>query len=177
MGRSEVERLKRRQRILVIGYNGNHCPKEAYDLAYKVGREVAKRNGIVITGGLGGVMEAVCKGAKDAGGLSVGIVPQEDDSLANPYADIVIPTGIGYARDFINIYAADAVIVVGGGAGTLIEVSAAYLKSKPIFALAGSGGVADKFADTFIDDRKNVKVKLVRTPAKVVESAFASIRD
>jgi len=119
----------------------------------------------------------VCKGAKDAGGLSVGIVPQEDDSLANPYADIVIPTGIGYARDFINIYAADAVIVVGGGAGTLIEVSAAYLKSKPIFALAGSGGVADKFADTFIDDRKNVKVKLVRTPAKVVESAFASIRD
>ncbi|MBM3897273.1 MAG: TIGR00725 family protein [Thaumarchaeota archaeon] len=169
--------MKRRQRILVIGYNGNHCPKEAYDLAYKVGREVAKRNGIVITGGLGGVMEAVCKGAKDAGGLSVGIVPQEDDSLANPYADIVIPTGIGYARDFINIYAADAVIVVGGGAGTLIEVSAAYLKSKPIFALAGSGGVADKFADTFIDDRKNVKVKLVRTPAKVVESAFASIRD
>jgi uncharacterized protein (TIGR00725 family) len=169
--------LQRRLRILVIGYNGNHCPKEAYNLAYEVGREIAKRNGIVITGGLGGVMEAACKGAKDEGGLSVGIVPQEDDSLANPHADVVIPTGIGYARDFINVYSADAVIVVGGGAGTLIEVSAAYLKSKPIFTLAGSGGVADKFADTFIDDRKNIKVKLERTPAKVVERAFASTKD
>jgi len=168
--------LQRRPRILVIGYNGNHCSEKAYDLAYRVGREIAKRNGIVITGGLRGVMEASCKGASDDGGLSVGIVPQEDDSMANSYADIVIPTGIGYARDFINVYTADAVIIIGGGAGTLIEVSAAYLKSKPIFALAGSGGVADEVADTFIDDRKNVKIESGKDPAEVVEGAFAAIK-
>lgn len=168
--------MQRKPRILVVGYNGNHCPEKAYSLAYKVGREIAKRNGIVITGGLGGVMEAACKGASDEGGLSVGIVPQEDDSMANSNADVIIPTGVGYARDFINVYTADAVIVVGGGVGTLIEVSAAYLKSKPIFALAGSGGVAEKVADTFMDDRKNVKIKLEKTPAEVVERAFASIK-
>ena len=168
--------MQRRPKILVIGYNGNHCSEKAYGLAYEVGREIAKRNGIVITGGLGGVMEAACKGARDEGGLSVGIVPQEDDSMANPFADIVMPTGIGYARDFINVYTGDAVIVIGGGAGTLVEVSTAYLKSKPIFALAGSGGVADKFVDTFIDDRNNVKIESGKDPVEVVERAFAAIK-
>lgn len=147
-----------------------------YKLAYQVGREIARHDGVVITGGLGGVMEAACKGAKDEGGLSVGIVPNEDDSMANSHADIVIPTGIGYARDFINIYTADAVIVVGGGAGTLVEVSAAYLKSKPIVALAGSGGVADRVAGTYLDDRKNVKIETGMNPAEAVKKAFASIK-
>ena len=174
MGRSQV--TLRRPRILVIGYNGNHCPEETYALAYQIGREIAKRNGIVITGGLGGVMDATCKGAKEEGGLTVGIVPQEDDSLASEYADVVIPTGIGYARDFINVYTADVVIVVGGGAGTLVEVSAAYLKSKPIIAMVGSGGVADKVAGTYMDDRKNVKIAEGHTPAEAVEKAFACIK-
>lgn len=168
--------MNRPPRILVVGYNGNHCPEETYNLAYEIGKEVVKRNGIVVTGGLGGVMDAASKGAKEEGGLTVGIVPQEDDLLASKYADIVIPTGIGYARDFVNVYTADAVIVVGGGAGTLVEVSAAYLKSKPIVALVGSGGIADKVAGTYIDDRKNVKIEIGRTPAEAVEKAFALLK-
>lgn len=160
----------------MIGFNGNHCTKEAYELGYQVGREIARRKGIVITGGLGGIMEAACKGAKEEGGITVGIVPQEDRSQANSYADIVISTGLGYARDFVNAYTADAIIVVGGGAGTLVEVSAAYLKAKPIIALAGSGGVADKVAGTYLDDRNAVKVESGRSAREVVGKAFASIK-
>ncbi len=168
--------MPRRPQILVIGFNGNHCTKEAYELGYQVGREIARHKGIVVTGGLGGIMEAACKGAKEEGGITVGIVPQEDRSLANSYADIVISTGLGYARDFVNAYTADAIIVVGGGAGTLVEVSAAYLKAKPIIALVGSGGVADKVAGTYLDDRKAVKVESGHSPKEAVEKALSSIK-
>src|SRR3989449_1643614 len=102
-------------------------------------------------------MEAAGRGAKEKGGMVVGIIPNEDMSYANPYCDIIIPTGIGFARNFITAYAADAAIVVGGGAGTFIEACVAYQKGKPIVALIGSGGTPGKIADTFLDDRKTVK--------------------
>src|SRR5438128_12242425 len=79
-------------------------------------------------------------------------------SYADPYVDLIIPTGIEFARNFITAYSADAGIVVGGGGGTFIEACVAYQKGKPIVALTGSGGTADKIADTFVDDRKTVKV-------------------
>src|SRR2546425_11854614 len=102
-------------------------------------------------------MEAAGRGAKEKGGMVVGIIPNEDMSYANPYCDIIIPTGIGFARNFITAYSADAAIVVGGGAGTFIEACVAYQKGKPIVALTGTGGTADKMADTFLDDRETVK--------------------
>src|SRR5207247_8559550 len=103
-------------------------------------------------------MEAACRGAKEKGGMVVGIIPHEDMSYANPYCDIIIPTGLGFARNFVTAYSADAAIVVGGGAGTFIEACVAYQKGKPIVALTGSGGTADQIADTFLDDRKTIKV-------------------
>src|SRR2546425_8917008 len=105
-------------------------------------------------------MEAAGRGAKEKGGMVVGIIPNEDMSYANPYCDIIIPTGIGFARNFITAYAADAAIVVGGGAGTFIEACVAYQKGKPIVALVGSGGAAGKNPGTFLDDRKKVKGNL-----------------
>lgn len=159
----------RAKHILVIGYGGDHCTDYAYKISYEVGEEVALNGAILVTGGLGGVMEAASKGAKDRGGIVVGIIPQEEKEYANPYCDIVIPTGLGYIRDFITAYSADAVIVVGGGVGTSIEASVAYLKTKPIIAIEGSGGTADRIAGKYMDDKRLVKVIAEKDPRKAVK--------
>ena len=126
--------MKKRQ-ILVIGNNDNGCTPELEKLAYDVGSEVAQSNSVLITGGLGGVMRAACRGAQESGGTTVGIIPQDDSSHANKFCDIVIPSGMGLTRDFLNALSADGVIVIGGGSGTLSEICAAYMHKKPIVAL------------------------------------------
>ena len=103
--------VKKRQ-ILVIGHNTNGCTPEHEKVAYAVGAEIAKSDSVLITGGLGGVMTAAAHGAKDAGGLTVGIIPQADASEANEYCDIVIPTGMGLTRDFLNALTADGIVNV-----------------------------------------------------------------
>jgi len=170
--RTAQSNYKRLIQVLVIGSDGDHCPQTTYDAAKEVGAQIAARNAITVTGGLGGVMEAACRGAKEKGGMVVGIIPNEDMSYANPYCDIIIPTGIGFARNFITAYSADVAIVVGGGAGTYIEACVAYQKGKPIVALTGTGGTADKIADTFLDDRKTVKVISASSPKDAVEQAL-----
>ena len=137
-----------------------------------VGKEVALHGAVLITGGLEGVMEASSKGAKDHGGFVVGIIPHDEKSYANPYCDVVIPSGLGYARDFVTAYSADAVIVVGGGVGTDIEARVAYLKAKPIVAIQGSGGTADRIAGTYLDNRRIVKVIGEEDPSKAVVKAL-----
>jgi hypothetical protein len=89
--------LARKPQILVAGSSEEHCTREVYRLAYEVGREIARQKATLITGGLGGVMEASSSGAKDAGGIVVGIIPHEDAEYANQYCDVVVATGIGWA--------------------------------------------------------------------------------
>ena len=117
-------------------------------------------------------MEAASKGAKEAGGFVIGIVPQDEKTAANAYCDAVIATGIGFARDFLTAYSADAVIIVGGGAGTMIEVSVAYQKGIPLIAVKGSGGTADRVVDTYLDDRRIEIVLGEDTPEKAVNTAL-----
>jgi hypothetical protein len=169
--------MGRQKQILVIGSGKGHCSKDAYQWAYKVGQEIAKRGGILLTGGLGGVMEAASRGAKEAGGLVIGIIPQDNKADANTYCDVVIATGIGLARDFITAYSADAVIIVGGGAGTLIEAAAAYQKNIPVIALRGSGGVADHLADSYLDDRAIERITGESSPEAAVKTAFKAVPD
>ncbi len=157
----------------MVGFDKDHCPEIAYRAAYQVGLEVAKRGALLLSGGLGGVMEAASRGAKDGGGLVVGIIPQDDKGAANEFCDAVIATGMGFARDFITAYSADVIIVVGGGAGTMIEIAAAYQKKIPIVAVKGTGGMADRLADTYIDDRKIERIFGENTPEKAVITAFA----
>jgi len=165
-----------RVQILVIGFGKDHCPETAYQAAYQVGLEVVRRGALLISGGLGGVMEAASRGAKDGGGFVIGIVPQDDKRAANEFCNAVIATGIGFARDFLTAYSADAIIIVGGGAGTMIEVAAAYQKGIPIIALKGTGGMADRLVDTYIDDRKIERILGEATPQKAVETALALIK-
>ncbi|MEM2759401.1 MAG: TIGR00725 family protein [Nitrososphaerales archaeon] len=161
--------MQRRKQILVIGYNGDSCTKKAYDIAYAVGKEIAKRNAVLVTGGLGGVMEAASKGAKENNGTTVGIIPFEDFDEANNFCDIVICTGMGFARDFVTAYSADAVIIVGGGIGTLIETGVAYMKKKPIVAVRKSGGTADEYAGRYLDERKRIRILSAKTPKQAVD--------
>jgi uncharacterized protein (TIGR00725 family) len=90
---------------------------------------------VVVCGGLGGAMEAACRGAKQAGGTTVGILPGTDRSAANPYVDFALPTGLGEARNALVVRAADVVIAVGGGYGTLSEIALALRGGKPVIGL------------------------------------------
>ena len=166
--------MKNRQ-ILVIGNNDNGCTPKLEKVAYDVGSEVAKSNSVLITGGLGGVMRAACHGAQESGGTTVGIIPQDDPSHANEFCDIVIPSGMGLTRDFLNALSADGVIVIGGGSGTLSEICAAYMYKKPIVTLKNSGGIASKYADTYLDHRKNVKIVGVETPQQAIKYILENI--
>ena len=112
--------------IAVIG--DFSCSPEQAKLAETVGEQLAERGATVICGGLSGVMEAVCRGAKSRGGLTVGILPGESPDMANPWVDIPGVTGIGEARNMAVVKSAQAVIAIGGGYGTLSEIAYA-LKS------------------------------------------------
>ena len=119
--------------IAVIG-NSSCSPKEA-KLAESVGELLAQQGVTVICGGLGGVMEAVCRGAKSKGGLTVGILPGQDSSTANPWVDIPVATGIGEARNVAVVKSAQAVIAIGGGYGTLSEIAYALKSDIPVIGL------------------------------------------
>ena len=169
-----ISNMKNRQ-ILVIGNNDDGCTPESEKLAYDVGSEVAKSNSVLITGGLGGVMRAASRGAQESGGITVGIIPQDDSSHANEFCDIVIPSGMGLSRDFLNALSADGVIVIGGGSGTLSEICAAYMYKKPIVTLKNSGGTASKYADQFLDHRKNVQIIGVETTDEAIKCVLEQI--
>lgn len=108
---------------------------ETYKLALEVGRLVAERDGTVICGGLGGVMEAAARGAAEAGGVSIGILPDEDRAAANPYLTHSVAAGVGQARNLAVVCSADAVVAVGGGYGTLSEIGLARKVGRPVVAL------------------------------------------
>lgn len=116
--------------ISVIG--SSKCSPEVAQLAEDVGRELAKRGAAVVCGGLGGVMEAVCKGAWEAGGMTIGILPREDPEEANKWVQVPIVTGIGYARNAIVVKTGRAVIAIDGGFGTLSEIGHALGQADPL---------------------------------------------
>ncbi|HLY50325.1 MAG TPA: TIGR00725 family protein [Solirubrobacteraceae bacterium] len=104
-------------------------------MAEAVGRGLAERGAVVVCGGLGGVMAAVCRGAGSANGRTVGILPGNDRSEANPWVEIVIATGLGELRNGLIVRNADAVIAVGGGHGTLSEIALALKAGLPVLGL------------------------------------------
>ena len=120
--------------ISVIG-SSKPATKEHVELAEAVGRELANRGIMVVCGGLTGIMEAVCRGAKSAGGTTIGILPGHAASKANKYVDIPIVTGMGYSRNVIVVYSGSAVIAIGGAYGTLSEIGHALSEDIPVIGL------------------------------------------
>lgn len=119
--------------IAVIG--GSQCSPEEAKLAETVGQELARREVILICGGLGGVMEAACKGASSVGGITVGILPGDNRYEANSYVSIPIVTGMGYARNILVVKSAQAVIAIDGSYGTLSEIAHALQDNIPVVGL------------------------------------------
>jgi uncharacterized protein (TIGR00725 family) len=119
--------------ISVIG--AGVCDNEIYGTAMEVGRLIAQEGGVIITGGLGGVMEAASRGAKEAGGTTVGILPGLSRDEANKYVDIPIVTGLSHARNVVVVRSADAVIAISGEYGTLSEIAIALKLGKPVIGI------------------------------------------
>jgi uncharacterized protein (TIGR00725 family) len=110
---------------------------ELYEQARKVGRLIAERGGIVICGGLSGVMEAAARGANEAGGVALGILPDEDRGRQNRYLSYSVATGVGQARNLAVVCSGDVIIAVGGEYGTLSEIGLARKVGRPVVVLEG----------------------------------------
>lgn len=148
--------------IGVIG--ASTCNSEIENLAFQVGREIAKAGAILICGGLGGVMEAACRGAKEAGGLTIGILPGISKEDANPFVDVKIVTGLSHARNIIVVRSADAVIAISGSYGTLSEIAHALNLEIPVIGL-----------DTWELKREGHEeppIIRAKTPSEAVRKAF-----
>jgi uncharacterized protein (TIGR00725 family) len=149
--------------IAVIG-PGQATAAQAAD-AEAVGHGLAAAGAVVLCGGLGGVMEAACRGAKAAGGATVGILPGAERAAGNRWLDIVLPTGMGEARNALVVRAADALVAVGGEYGTLSEIALALKAGKPVVGLA-----------TWAIDRDPDPIARAGDPAEAAALALAAVR-
>ena len=174
------EKTSEKMIIGVIGMD-EHGPEEpippnASEAAEIVGRLIAERGAILMTGGRGGIMETASRGCALAGGVSVGILPSKSKAEANPYVTIPIATGLREMRSHVMINACDAIIMICGSAGTLNEATLVYYE-KPLVVLEGTGGWADRLRQTLIegryfDLRGSSEIFFVSTPEEAVSMAF-----
>ncbi|WP_276299012.1 TIGR00725 family protein [Halorussus lipolyticus] len=150
-------------RVSVIG--GSTVTDEQAETAEAVGKLLAQRGHAVVCGGLGGVMEATCRGASEAGGRTIGILPGEDRTAANPYVDTAIATGLGHARNPLVVMNGDAVIAIDGGVGTLSELGFAGVFERPTAGLGthdapgvepvASANEAVEFVESAVSERES----------------------
>ncbi len=126
--------MRNKKRFIAVIGGKQPSPQEA-ELAEEVGRKLAIKGATLVCGGLGGVMEAACQGAQSEGGVTIGILPGESRQAANPYVEIPIVTGIGYARNLAVVKSAQAVIAIGGSYGTLSEIAHARQGDIPVIGL------------------------------------------
>ncbi len=151
--------------IAVIG--GEKPSSEEAQLAEEVGRELARRGAILICGGLGGVMEAACKGASAEGGVTIGVLPGDNRQAANPYVQLPIVTGMGYARNAIVVKSAQAVIAIDGSYGTLSEIGHAPQNNIPVIGL--------NTWSLSRNDQPDNSIILAKNPTEAVDKALSLI--
>jgi uncharacterized protein (TIGR00725 family) len=135
------------QRVPYIGVVGTGEADERHERAAEtIGAELARAGAVVVCGGLGGVMAAACRGAREAGGVTLGLLPGSDRDAANPWVSLAVPTGMGELRNGLIVRAADALVAVGGGFGTLSEIALALKLGRSVVGVGtwdiGSGVVS-----------------------------------
>ena len=160
MNMMDMKEISKRPRIGLIG--GSKAGKKFLEIAEDVGRLVAERGGVLVCGGMAGVMEAACRGAKEAGGLTVGIIPGAKRADANAWVDIAIATGMGYTRNALVVMNSDAIIAVDGAYGTLSEIAYAMIHEKKVIGL-GTWEIEGVVA--------------AKNPKDAVARAFASVKE
>jgi len=147
------------KKIGIIGPNNKMCSKGLYEFGVQLGQQIATKDRTFVCGGLGGFMEAVCKGVKLSldtfNGQTVGILPDDTSDNANPFIDTAVATGQGIARNIIIVQTADFIIAAGGGAGTLSEIAFAWQLKKKVLCLTTFDGWAKELAGKNLDDRQN----------------------
>lgn len=166
-------------KIGVIGRSqrvGEELPAHLLRLAEEVGQHIAGHGAVLVNGGMGGVMEHSAKGARLAGGLTIGFLPGSDEKAANPYMDLVFATGMGTLRNVLTARCCDSVVMIGGGVGTLNELTIAYDSSVPVVVLEGTTGWSDRLRSTlydehFLDERHVVAVTYASSPEDAVTQA------
>lgn len=167
--------------IGVIGRSsrpGETLAPELLEAAEVIGREVAKAGAALVTGGTGGVMEAASRGALEAGGLTIGFLPYGDAEKANPYVNLVFPTGMGTLRNVLTARVCHALVMVGGGVGTLNELTVAYDAGVPVVALTSVGGWSGRLREVlydgaYLDERRAVAISHAATPQEAAAVALA----
>ena len=159
--------MARAPRIGVIG--GNEVSPALYAEAERVGRLLASAGAEVFCGGMGGAMEAVCKGAAAAGGMTVGILPDADLSRANAFVKVPIATGLGYARNYLIVHNSDALIAIGGSEGTLNEMAAALNMGLTVVAI-------DSWELDALDRLKRGTLLHAKSAEEAVKRALAAAR-
>lgn len=160
--------------IGVIG--SSQAQKIALDTAFEVGQQIIRAGFSLLCGGLMGVMEAACRGAyTEAGpdsGRIIGILPGTNKEDANPYVDIAIPSGIGYARNTVIACSSDAVIAIAGGSGTLSEIAMAWQYGKPIVVVEGLSELTDELVGKSLNERRSdsiIGVKDAKSALQVIK--------
>ena len=154
--------------VYVAVSGGGDADEETCGQAEELGRELARRGAVVVTGGLGGAMEAACRGAKAEGGTTIGILPSDDRADANAWVDTAVPTGLGEGRNALVVRAADVVVAVAGEFGTLSEIALALRLGRPVVGL-GTWELARR------GERVDAVV-VASSPADAAEKAMALAR-
>jgi uncharacterized protein (TIGR00725 family) len=158
-----------KQDLIFIGViGGSDVSPQIAKLAEEVGREIAQQGAALVCGGMGGVMEAACKGASTEGGLTIGIVPGDSRETANKYVKIPIVTGIGYARNVAVVKSSQAIIAIDGSYGTLTELGYALQSGIPVIGL--------KTWSMSINGREEKNIVPAKNPKEAVEKAIAMIK-
>ena len=156
--------------ISIIGDNAPACTSDEYNFSRKLGNILAQKNYTIICGGMGGVMEAVCRGAKEnnPAAMTVGILPVGEKSTANPYVEVIIPTGMGIARNTLVVNSGDAVISIGGGSGTLAELAFAWQLGKPVLAVNVFDGWSKELANKRLDSKRQDKIESASSLEEII---------
>lgn len=177
--------MKKTKKTLQIGVMGSSADldytKQLERQAKELGILIAKSGSVLIFGAekdYDSLSTAACRGAKQAGGLVVGVTYGKGMDVWEKNADVIIASGLerGGGRELSLVLSCDAIITIGGGSGTLTEIAIAYQANIPVISLEGSGGWSDRLLGTYLDERKRFKIEVAKNPKEAVQKALVLAR-